>query len=137
MKIKNLLTIFIIAFLFLLNAGLSQQNQTVLDPENENEARLNRLLPPEEVLDAVGVAQGMVLAETGAGRGRFAVHLAVRVGESGKVYAEDIDAAALGHLEERCEKWGHFNAIFLSTSFELNLTKEYQCPQLESIRSAD
>jgi len=34
------------------------------------------------------------------------VQLAVRVGESGKVYAEDIDAAALRYLEKRCERWG-------------------------------
>jgi SAM-dependent methyltransferase len=109
MKIKYLLGIFIIVFLLLPISSLSQQNQTVLDPEGNNEARLNRLLPPEEIIDAVGVTQGMVMAEIGAGRGRFAVHLAVRVGETGKVYAEDIDANAIRHLENRCEKWGLAN----------------------------
>ena len=33
------------------------------------------------------------------------MQLAVRVGEQGKVYAEDIDASALRHLSRRCEKW--------------------------------
>jgi SAM-dependent methyltransferase len=109
MNFKHLITIFLIVFLLLPVSGSSQRNQTVLDPENDNEARLNRLLPPEEIMDSVGITQGMALAEIGAGRGRFAVHLAVRVGESGKVYAEDIDAAALRHLENRCEQWGLSN----------------------------
>ncbi len=64
----------------------------VLAPENANEARLNSLQPPAKVLDVIGVRPGMTVAEIGAGRGRYAVQLAVRVGPGGKVYAEDIDA---------------------------------------------
>jgi ubiquinone/menaquinone biosynthesis C-methylase UbiE len=65
---------------------------------------LNRKMP---------IKPGMVVAEIGAGHGRYVVQIAVRVGETGKVYAEDIDAAALRHLEQRCEKWGleHVEAI--------------------------
>jgi ubiquinone/menaquinone biosynthesis C-methylase UbiE len=106
---KHLIKIFIIILLTLPVSGLSQQTQTVLDPENDNEARLNRLLPPEEILDAVGAIPGMTVAEIGAGRGRFVIPLAMRVGESGKVFAEDIDRGALRHLENRCEKWDIFN----------------------------
>jgi ubiquinone/menaquinone biosynthesis C-methylase UbiE len=109
MKVKHFFIIFISVFLLLPVSSVSQQNKGVLDPEGNNEARLNRLLPPEEILDAVGVTQGVVVAEIGAGRGRFAVHLAVRVGKTGKVYAEDIDENALGHLKNRCEKWGLSN----------------------------
>lgn len=87
-------------------AHFVQEQQSVLTPENANEARLNRLQPPDQVMDAIGVVPGMVVAEIGAGRGRYVVQLAVRVGESGKVYAEDIDAAALRYLEKRCERWG-------------------------------
>ena len=85
---------------------LSQDKETVLTPENANEARLNRLQPPEKVMDAIGIKPGMVVAEIGAGHGRYVVQLAVRVGEKGKVYAEDIDSNALKHLENRCKKWG-------------------------------
>lgn len=60
-------------------------------------------------MDAVGITPGMVLAEIGAGRGRYVVQLAVRVGEAGRVYAEDIDESALKHLESRCKKWRLFN----------------------------
>ena len=103
---RLLFIIFISAFLLLSISVISQQNKGVLDPENDNEARLNRLQPPAKVMEAVGITQGLVLAEIGAGRGRYVVQLAVRVGKTGKVYAEDIDAAALRHLEGRCKKWG-------------------------------
>jgi ubiquinone/menaquinone biosynthesis C-methylase UbiE len=78
----------------------------VLTPDNANEVRLNRLQPPDRVLDAIGVRPGMTVAEIGAGQGRYAVQLAVRVGPSGKVYAEDIDADALDYLRQRCQRWG-------------------------------
>jgi len=90
-------------------AAFAQDSQSVLTPESANEARLNGLQPPDQVMDAIGIRPGMVGAEIGAGRGRYVVQLAVRVGENGKVYGEDIDAAALRHLEGRCERWGLAN----------------------------
>jgi ubiquinone/menaquinone biosynthesis C-methylase UbiE len=98
------------ALLFLLVFGsipaLVPGRQDARSPENANEARLNRLQPPEEVLDAIGVRPGMTVAEIGAGHGRYAVQLALRVGTQGRVYAEDIDPDALAHLRERCRRWG-------------------------------
>ena len=84
----------------------AQDKQGVLEPENANEARLNGLQPPDQVMDAIGVKPGMVVAEIGAGQGRYVVQLAVRVGGNGKVYAEDIDEDALRHCKGRCERWG-------------------------------
>ena len=78
-------------------------------PENANEARLNRLQPPGQVMDIIGAAAGMTIAEIGAGQGRYVVHLADRVGPEGKIYAEDIDADALRHLAERCRRVGFTN----------------------------
>jgi ubiquinone/menaquinone biosynthesis C-methylase UbiE len=105
--------IAVFAIMFFLAAPARAQDTSsaegVLAPENANEARLNRLQPPDQVLDAIGIQPGMIGAEIGAGRGRYVVQLAVRVGESGKVYAEDIDAAALRHLDQRCERWGLAN----------------------------
>jgi len=99
---KYILIIFVLAFSTL---SFSQEQQNVLTPENANEARLNRLQPPEKVMDAIGIKPGMVVAEIGAGHGRYVVQLAVRVGEKGKVYAEDIDSKALKHLDKRCKHW--------------------------------
>ncbi|MFC1628246.1 methyltransferase domain-containing protein [Gemmatimonadota bacterium] len=53
-------------------------------------------------MDATGIQPGMTVAEIGAGRGRYIVQLAVRVGEKGKVYAEDINGPALQYCENRC-----------------------------------
>jgi len=107
---KNIIIIIIIillAFLFFTVTSLpGQEQEGVLAPENFNEARLNRLQPPDKVMDAIGIVQGMTVAEIGAGRGSYVVQLAVGVGESGKVYAEDIDSAALQYLEQRCKRWG-------------------------------
>jgi SAM-dependent methyltransferase len=61
-------------------------------------------LQPERVMDAIGIRPGMVIGEAGAGRGYFTFKLARRVGEAGKVYANDIDAGALAHVRERCHK---------------------------------
>ena len=83
-----------------------QDWEGALKPENFNEARLNNLQPPEKVMDAIGLKPGMTAAEIGAGRGRYVMQLAHRVGNSGKVYAEDIDAGSLRHLEQRCARWG-------------------------------
>jgi ubiquinone/menaquinone biosynthesis C-methylase UbiE len=113
---KKAFIIILILFVFffaLSEAGLSQEQKGVLEPENANEARLNGLQPPEQVMDAIGIKPGMVVAEIGAGHGRYVVQIAVRVGETGKVYAEDIDERSLEHLEKRCKKWGlsHVEAI--------------------------
>jgi ubiquinone/menaquinone biosynthesis C-methylase UbiE len=104
---KIFIIIVIILMFFFIKAGTGiSQPQDVLTPENANEARLNRLQPPDQVMDAIGIKPGMVVAEIGAGQGRYVVQIAVRVGETGKVYAEDIDAASLRHLDQRCAKWG-------------------------------
>jgi SAM-dependent methyltransferase len=94
--------------ILLVSAGSCQSReagQGALAPEDANEALLNGLQPPDKVMDIIGLKPGMVAAEIGAGRGRFVMHFSVRVGESGKVFAEDIDAAALDHLKRRCDRW--------------------------------
>lgn len=108
MYYKRIFFIFLLLVLFLGSAcaGADREKQGVLEPENANEARMNRLQPPQKVMDAIGAAPGMTVAEIGAGRGRYVVQLAVRVGDKGKVYAEDISARSLEHLEKRCRRWG-------------------------------
>jgi SAM-dependent methyltransferase len=99
--------ILLILFMDVGFAGIhAQEKKGVLEPETANEARLNRLQPPDQVMDAVGVKPDMVVAEIGAGQGRYVVQLATRVGENGKVYAEDIDEDALRHCKGRCERGG-------------------------------
>lgn len=64
---------------------------------------------PERVMDAIGVKPGMTIGEVGAGRGYFTFKLARRVGEEGKIYANDIDQEALMSIESRCRSEGITN----------------------------
>jgi len=77
------------------------------------DSRRDARLQPERVLDAVGIRPGMVVGEAGAGRGYFTFKLARRVGASGKVYANDIDRAALDDLRQVCrdEKIGNVETV--------------------------
>ena len=75
----------------------------VVAPAGADEnARRDARLQPERVMDAIGIRPGMVVGEAGAGRGYFTFKLARRVGASGKVYANDIDRAALDHVRQVC-----------------------------------
>ena len=69
----------------------------------------DRLHQPNKVMDTVGLREDMVIGEVGAGSGYFTIHLARRVGESGKVYANDISRSALNSLERRKRQEGLAN----------------------------
>lgn len=66
----------------------------------------NAVQPPAEVMDRIGVKEGMVIGEFGSGRGRFTVPLAVRVGEAGLVYANEIERSLLSFVDKRCRRAG-------------------------------
>ena len=87
-------------------AAASQDTDRLTEPR---EVFANSIQPPKEVMDLIGILPGLVIGEVGAGRGRVTVHLADRVGAKGKVYANDINAAALDYLNERCKRQGIAN----------------------------
>ncbi|MGD9344574.1 MAG: methyltransferase domain-containing protein [Candidatus Aminicenantes bacterium] len=64
---------------------------------------------PDKVMDLVGVRPGMIIGEVGAGHGYFTFKLSQRVGESGKIYANDISRSALRYLRDRCQREGVTN----------------------------
>jgi predicted methyltransferase len=59
---------------------------------------------PDQVMDALGVAEGSIVAELGAAGGWFTLQLARRVGPNGRVYAEDIQPAMLEAINRRMQK---------------------------------
>ncbi len=79
---------------------------TLAQTVDSRERTANALQPPAKVLDAVGIQPGMVIGEVGAGRGRYTVHLAMRVGDTGKIYANDINSSGLAYIQERCRRDG-------------------------------
>lgn len=64
----------------------------------------NRRDSPEKVMSAVGVKEGMIIGDIGAGWGRYAIPLAYKVGSSGKIFAVDIDPARLEFIRYRCKR---------------------------------
>jgi ubiquinone/menaquinone biosynthesis C-methylase UbiE len=74
-----------------------------------HEVRLNERQPPEFVLKTIGIRPGMVIGEVGAGRGRYTVQIASRIGPGGMLYANDIDGDSLEFLRRRCAGLGFKN----------------------------
>jgi ubiquinone/menaquinone biosynthesis C-methylase UbiE len=110
MKHICVLKLWIIVILcFVSTGGLFSQQQKITVEQWEK--RLNKLQPPKEIMDAIGVKPGMIIGEIGAGTGRMTVWLADRVGDKGKIFANDIDRQALDHLERRCEKDNFHNVV--------------------------
>ena len=68
------------------------------------EAYHTKSQPPKKVMDAIDLKEGMIVGEIGAGKGRYSVLLAKRVGGTGHIYAGDIDQTALNYLKFRCER---------------------------------
>lgn len=56
---------------------------------------------PGRIMDALGIAEGSVVGDLGAGGGWFTIRLARRVGPNGLVYAEDVQAEMLEATRRR------------------------------------
>jgi SAM-dependent methyltransferase len=61
---------------------------------------------PEQIMDALGVAEGSVVADIGAGAGWFTIQLARRVGPNGTVYAQDVQRQMLEAIRRRVAREG-------------------------------
>jgi arsenite methyltransferase len=56
---------------------------------------------PQEVMTALGIKPGEVIADIGAGSGYFTFRLAYHVGDKGKVYAVDVSPEMILHINRR------------------------------------
>lgn len=59
---------------------------------------------PDKALTLIGIERGMTVADVGAGTGYMTLRIAKRVGESGKVYANDIQPEMLDKLNENARR---------------------------------
>jgi ubiquinone/menaquinone biosynthesis C-methylase UbiE len=66
---------------------------------------------PDQIMDALQIAEGSVVADLGAGGGWFTVRLAIRVGPNGRVYAEDIQPQMISAIERRVLREGLRNVV--------------------------
>jgi predicted methyltransferase len=56
---------------------------------------------PDQIMDALGIAEGSVVADIGAGAGWFTIRLARRVGPNGVVFAQDVQREMLDAIRRR------------------------------------
>lgn len=68
------------------------------DPKRDQNLQVNR------VMDILGIKEGSNVADIGAGSGWITVRAARRVGNSGVVYAEDINHGYLDYIEQRAKR---------------------------------
>lgn len=61
---------------------------------------------PDEIMDALGIAENSVVADLGAGGGWFTIRLARRVGPNGVVYAQDVQRQMLDAVRRRVAREG-------------------------------
>jgi predicted methyltransferase len=61
---------------------------------------------PDQIMDALGIADGAHVADIGAGAGWFTTRLARRVGPNGVVYAQDVQRQMLDAIRRRVQREG-------------------------------
>ena len=66
---------------------------------------------PDQIMDALQIGDGSVVADLGAGGGWFTVRLARRVGPNGLVYAEDIQRQMIESIQRRVDREGLQNRV--------------------------
>lgn len=106
-RIQTIISCLLVGAFFPLFSQTGKIDEEQVKRVESWEKRMNdERQPPELVMDIMELKPGMVIGEVGAGRGRFTVHLSRRVGDSGKVYANDISEEALNFLRFRCDRDG-------------------------------
>lgn len=68
---------------------------------------------PDQVMDALRIGEGSVVADLGAGGGWFTVRLARRVGPNGLVFAQDVQPEMLESIRRRIEREGLRNVRYV------------------------
>ena len=64
---------------------------------------------PDQIMDAMAIADASVVADIGAGSGWFTIRLARRVGPRGVVYAEDVQKEMINAIQRRVTREGLAN----------------------------
>jgi predicted methyltransferase len=111
-----------LALLALLFSGVAMAQQTTMPRPTTARTLESRVtgyerterdawMKPDEVVKALGLKNGDVIGDIGAGSGYFARRFANTVAPNGKVYAVDIDAEVLGYLKDRAAQENLANLV--------------------------
>ncbi|HAK53870.1 MAG: class I SAM-dependent methyltransferase [Vicinamibacterales bacterium] len=71
---------------------------------------------PNEIMDALNIADGSTVADFGAGGGWFAIRLARRVGPNGRVYAVDFRPEMISALDRRIAREQLTNVVAVTAT---------------------
>ena len=91
----------------------AQQQDTINRPTSKpytgelsifEDPKRDERLQPNRIMDILGIKEGSSVADIGAGSGWFTVRAARRVGNSGVIYAEDINRDYLDYIEKRAKR---------------------------------
>jgi SAM-dependent methyltransferase len=85
---------------------------------------------PDQVMDALHIAEGTIVADIGAGGGWFTTRLARRVGQRGRVYAVDVQQLMIQAIVRRVEREGLANIVH-------PVLGDYDDPRLPASASLD
>jgi arsenite methyltransferase len=96
-------------------SAYAQSQQTSMPPPSQARPLQDRIASferterdtwqkPNEIVEALELKNGTVVADIGAGTGYFSRRFAKAVAPNGKVYAVDIAADILGYLKEEADK---------------------------------
>ncbi|MEK7121539.1 MAG: methyltransferase domain-containing protein [Patescibacteria group bacterium] len=74
---------------------------------------------PEKIVSGFGIKEGMMIADFGSGAGYFTILLGQRVGQSGKVFALDIQESALDNVRVKAKAAGLENVETIRSNLEV------------------
>jgi len=108
----------------LLLAGVGWAQQTEMPPRTQDRPLADRIrsqerperdhyLKPDEVIKALNLKNGEVVADIGAGTGYFTRRFAHAVAPNGKVYAVDIAADVIDYQKQRAKQEHLTNIVFI------------------------
>jgi SAM-dependent methyltransferase len=78
----------------------------IVAPSYSTEDTRDRHGEAERVMDRLGIAPGLRVADVGAGDGYYTVRLARRLGPAATIYAQDVESRHLRGLAQRLEREG-------------------------------
>lgn len=78
-------------FVLLANSAFSQEDREVTQPR-------------DKIIASLGIGKGMKIGEVGVGSGYLTFHLAKQVGNSGEVFANEINTYSLQNVSDRIER---------------------------------
>jgi len=102
MKIAKAVNLILISLL-IVNSTQTVLGQHQHDQSKQADKDKDRWMwqMPSRVINEIGIAEGMIVADIGAGEGYFSIPLAKAIGRNGKVYACDIDMEAINVLKKK------------------------------------